>query len=139
MNFLTFMFNRGTRSARVFNMFYHAIWSLLFILHLNGILVINVPDNISPSNTSVLVLCLITVALSAMSMTTLGNNRTLIKYFGLLVGSLCQMFIALKYIGNYPPFSPVVIFNITIAIWFILAAFYIKCAMRRSKEYGVNT
>ena len=123
---LSALYRNGTHTARVFNLIYHALWLALLILHLNGSIIISIPDTFEPSIDILICAIIFNIILTIISLTSSGRRRTLCKYVSLLLGSLIQLIISYKYIMVYPPLSPTVITSAVLALWFFIGAMFIK-------------
>lgn len=120
------IYGSDTRSLRWFNLIYHFLWLSLLLAHLTDLFVIDLPEAFAVDNSLFVWFLLWCVTLSMFSLCSCGRGRQVAKYVSLLLGSLCELIIAAKYMVNYPPLTPMVLISFVLFAWFMGAAFFTK-------------
>lgn len=130
---LQHLYGKDTRSVRVLNLGINVIWAYLIITHLAGIAEVNLPEKIEPKFTHILYLVLTTIIITLLSFVQCCHKDRF-KFASLILGSIVQILIGLKYVTNYPPFDMMVIVCGSLALWFVLGAFYVKSLHESSRR-----
>ena len=138
MRYLMFLnysiYGTETRGIRWFNLVYHFLWLSLILAHLTNLFVIDLPIAFSADNSLFIWLLLWCITLSVASLCSCGRGRQVAKYVSLLLGSLCELIIAAKYMVTYPPLTPMVIISFVLFIWFMGAALFTKQETRKKYD-----
>lgn len=120
------IYGRDTRGLRWFNLVYHFLWFSLVLAHLTDLFVIDLPMAFAVDISLFVWFLLWCVTLSVFSLCSCGRGRQVAKYVSLLLGSLCELIIAAKYMVSYPPLTPMVLISFVLFAWFMGAAFFTK-------------
>lgn len=120
------IYGNDTRGLRWFNLVYHFLWLSLVLAHLTDLFVIDLPMAFAVDISLFVWFLLWCVTLSVFSLCSCGRGRQVAKYVSLLLGSLCELIIAAKYMVSYPPLTPMVLISFVLFAWFMGAAFFTK-------------
>lgn len=128
MRILNCLYGVGTRNVRIYNLGFHSIWLMLCVGHILGIVELDFPDIIEPRLVTVIGLQIACISASIVSLFPIQycRNRELYKYVSLLLGALIEFIIAYKYVTNYPPLNPMVVFSTQLGFWFLGGALFVK-------------
>lgn len=128
MRILKCIYGVDTRNVRIYNLGFHAIWLILCISHIYGIIEVDLPDTFEPKFTNLVWLLLFCLFTSVVSVSPISycKNRDLYKYISLLLGALIEFIIAYKYVTIYPPLNPMVIVSTFLGFWFLGGALFVK-------------
>lgn len=122
---LKLFYGIDTRSVRVLNLTIHLLWAYLIITHLSGLAQVHLPEKAEPNFSLILGLAVTTIAATSLSFAD-NIYKMRIKYLSLVLGSITQTLIGLKYASIYPPFDVMVLVCSILAIWFVGGAIYVK-------------
>lgn len=137
MGILKCLYGADTRNVRIYNLGFHAIWFMLCVSHIFGIIEVDLPNTFEPRVTKLVWLLLACILSSFVSLIPeyYCKNRDLYKYLSLLLGALIEFIVAYKYVTIYPPLNPMVIVSTYLGFWFLGGALFVK--QEKKVNYGV--